>query len=182
MHRHYGAVLNQGNVGSCTGNAMAQALMTAPLRKVGRTLKEADAVSIYSDATKIDGSPGTYPPNDTGSSGLAVAKVAKTRGLISAYTHAFGVDHAIGALQLAPFLFGTNWYQDMFTPDANGFVHPGGAVAGGHEILCIGDTGEHLVFLNSWGARWGVKGKFYLSYADFAQLVAEQGDVVVPTP
>jgi hypothetical protein len=181
-HRHYGLILDQGQLGSCTGNAMAQALMTAPLHQKGRTLTEKDAVSIYSAATVIDGAPGQYPPDDTGSSGLAVAKVAKSRGLITGYTHAFGLDHALGALQLSPLLVGVNWHEAMFTPDAQGFVHPDGNVAGGHEFVCIGDTGSHLVFLNSWGKSWGRNGRFFMTYADFGTLLNEQGDVVVPAP
>lgn len=179
--RHFGAVLDQGQVGSCTGNAMAQALNTAPLHKPRtRNLTEKDALSIYTAATQLDGIPGSYPAEDTGSDGLSVAKVAKQRGLLSGYTHAFSPEQARGALQLAPFLFGTAWHESMFTPDAQGFVHPDGNVAGGHEITCIGDTGDHLVFLNSWGKSWGKGGKFYLSYADFAALMADQGDVTVP--
>lgn len=181
LHRHYGPVLDQGQLGSCTGNAMAQALNTAPFHKSrAKLLTEADAVSIYSAATLIDGSPGHYPPTDTGSDGLSVAKVAAKRGYISAYHHAFDVEHALGALQLSPFLFGTSWHESMFTPDADGFVHPDGNVVGGHEILCIGDTGTALVFLNSWGKSWGKGGTFLLSYADFAALMADSGDVTVP--
>jgi hypothetical protein len=178
-HLHHGPVMNQGQVGSCTGNAMAQAINTEPFYK-GKLLTEADALNIYSAATKIDNSPGSYPPDDTGSSGLSVAKVARHMGLIRHYRHAFGLDHAIGALQLSPLLFGTHWYQDMFTPDRDGFVHPGGALAGGHEILVIADTGDHLVVLNSWGPTWGVNGTFLLTYSDFGQLLADSGDIVVP--
>lgn len=180
-HAHFGPVLDQGQVGSCTGNAMAQALNTAPFHKRGsRLLTEADAVSIYADATKIDGSPGEYPAEDTGSDGLSVCKVAKARGLITSYSHAFSFEQAIGALQLQPVLFGTAWHQSMFQPDGKGFVHPDGNVAGGHEILAIADTGDHLVFLNSWGKQWGRNGRFFLSYEDFRALLAEQGDVTVP--
>lgn len=180
LHKHYGPVLDQGQLGSCTGNAAAQAMNTAPLHKPRtRLLTEADAVSIYSAATLIDGSPGSYPPEDTGSDGLSVAKVLQKRGLITSYSHAFSPEQARGALQLAPFLFGTGWHESMFTPDAQGFVHPDGNAVGGHEILCIGDTGKALVFLNSWGKSWGKSGKFYLTYEDFAALMADQGDVTV---
>ena len=92
LHRSYGLPLNQGNLGSCTGNAMAGAVNSLPLHKTGgRVLKEADAVDLYSLATRLDAFDGAYPPSDTGSSGIAVAKAAKQKGLIKSYWHAFSM-------------------------------------------------------------------------------------------
>lgn len=80
LWRRYGRVLDQGQLGSCTGNAIVGALNTLPLRKTGAAaLTEKDAVSIYGSATAIDSIPGQYPPTDTGSSGLAVCKSAGAR-------------------------------------------------------------------------------------------------------
>jgi hypothetical protein len=182
MHKHMGMVLNQGRLGSCTGNAMAQAINTYPIHQRGeKLLKEKDAVNIYSAATAIDDGPGQYPPEDTGSNGLSVAKVAQARGLIKSYTHSFSVGQDIGALQLTPLLFGTHWHQSMFTPDKDGYVHPDGNVVGGHEILIIGDDAKGtLTVLNSWGGTWGRAGRFLLTYDDYSRLRAEQGDIVVP--
>ena len=54
-HQHHGPVLDQGQLGSCTGNATAQALNTDPLMPDGRRLlTEQDAVAIYSWATHHD--------------------------------------------------------------------------------------------------------------------------------
>src|SRR5580765_8579725 len=87
-HRHYGPVFDQGYLGSCTGNAMAQRLMAVPFHHtLKRALTEQDAIDLYSVATVLDGYPGEYPPDDTGSSGLAVMKAAKKAGLISGYSH-----------------------------------------------------------------------------------------------
>src|SRR5882672_8003142 len=69
-HKRHGKAFDQGELGSCTGNAMAGVLMTEPLWIRGRNLAEADAVALYKTATRLDSVPGTYPPNDTGSSGL----------------------------------------------------------------------------------------------------------------
>lgn len=180
-HRHYGPVLDQGDVGSCTGNAMAQALNTVPLRQKGKFFTEVDALDIYSAATHLDGITGYYPPTDTGSDGLSVCKVAKSRGLIDSYTHAFGLDHALGALQLQPILIGIAWHQSMFTPDANGFIRPDGNDVGGHELIILKDSAKGWVEgLNSWGGSWGLNGRFRLTYDDFAALLADQGDVTVP--
>jgi hypothetical protein len=160
---------------------MAQALNTAPLRHKGTYLTEKDALALYSEATQLDSSPGSFPPDDTGSDGLSVCKAAVRQGWIDSYTHAFGLSHALGALQLGPVLVGTTWHEDMFTPDSKGFVHPTGAIAGGHEYLLIGDDAKgKLTFLNSWGSGWGRSGRFYMTYTDFDALLKDSGDVTAP--
>lgn len=182
-------VLDQGDLGSCTGNAAAGVLMTDPffarsytLRK--RMLNEDDAVALYSAATRFDGIRGVYPPDDTGSSGLGVAKAAKAAGYISGYRHAFGLQHALEALSLKPCIVGINWYDSFFKPNRhNGQceISPGAAVAGGHEIELIGIdlTGRTVEFVNSWGTEWGRAGRARFSFDTFGQLLHEDGDVTV---
>lgn len=181
-HRLSGPVLDQGDIGSCTGNAMAQALNTTPLRHGRPLLTESAAIRLYSRATEIDGFPGTFPPDDSGSSGLAVAKAAQEAKLISAYHHAFGIDQALGAIVLSAVILGIDWTNDMFTPDRAGYIHPTGSVAGGHEIAIIGINTrlERVTLLNSWGPSWGRNGRAYLKFADLDALLRAQGDVVVP--
>lgn len=187
--RKHGPVLDQGpDLGSCTGNTAAHAMNSAPyreqLRRMGRPLlRQEDAVSIYTDATILDQFPGTYPPEDTGSSGLAVAKVLRNRGMIEGYSHAFSPEQARGALQLGPCMFGTWWHESMFTPDAEGYAHPDGRKVGGHEVLLIGDNARNrITVLNSWGKGWGKAGRFYLTYQDFADLMLDDGDVTALRP
>ena|SRR5215211_1174894 len=43
-------------------------------------------------------------------------------GLHHRYEHAFGLDHALGALMLGSVLIGTNWYSLMSQPASNGEV------------------------------------------------------------
>lgn len=182
--RHYGLVLDQGSLGSCTGNAAAQSLNTAPYHVIGTpTYREPDAVDFYSRATVLDGFTGTYPPDDTGSSGLAVSKVLQERGLISAYTHAFGLDHLLAALMSGPCIVGTDWMNDMFNPDSAGVVHPTGGVVGGHEYLCNGVnvSSKMLRFVNSWSSSWGIRGHFYMSFDDFSVLLNDGGDAILFT-
>ena len=95
-HHRWIEVLDQGNLGSCTGNAGTGALGSDPLFPTlvphyvaASELNESAAVKLYSDATAIDEWAGEYPPEDTGSSGLAIAKVLKSRGWISGYQHTF---------------------------------------------------------------------------------------------
>lgn len=184
---------NQGQVGSCTGNASTGLLGTDPyytdlvkavLAKLGVTLDESFAVKTYSAATAIDDVPGTYPPEDTGSSGLAVAKVLTSDGLISGYTHVFNFNDLLDALQHHPVITGTNWYEGMFNPDANGIIRISGQVAGGHEyIIDEVDVERQLLGIqNSWGDEWGVKGRAYITFTDFQRLMNEDGDITAFVP
>jgi hypothetical protein len=185
---HYAPVLDQGDLGSCTGNATAQLINTAkfavPRLRVNRRhyLTEADALALYERATVIDPYDGSYPPDDTGSDGLSVTKAGTEKGYFSSYTHPFGFDHFLGTIQLQPVIVGTNWYEDMFDADSKGFVHVSGDVAGGHEYLCLGVnmSSKYVTFLNSWSNTWGLKGRFRMSFPDFQRLLSEDGDVTAP--
>lgn len=188
-------VLDQGDVGSCTGNAATGALGTVPdfdalASAVQGSLDEKMAVALYSSATRLDDYTGTYPPTDTGSDGLSVAKAAKARGLISGYLHATSIAAMNTALQSGPVIVGTNWYVGFDSPDSTGLVKISGTVRGGHEFEVIGydvDTDTYTA-VNSWGEGFGVKGRFRFSGKDMARLLAEDGDctqllpVSVPSP
>ena len=182
-------VLDQGQLGSCTGNATVHALGTDPFYSTVSSkvqLNQALAVSIYSKATVIDGAPGYYPPDDTGSDGVSVAKIAQSMGYISGYTHTFSFDAALKALSSQPVIVGVNWYNNFFTPDTNGVITIGANdyVAGGHEVVLDEiDVARQLVGgTNSWGREWGLAGRFYMSFDLFKRLLSEQGDVTAFVP
>lgn len=190
-HERHVPVFDQGQLGSCTGNAGIGCLATGnfydeyqklPAGKY--TLDEAGAVKLYSDATVADPYDGTYPPEDTGSDGLSIAKVLQNAHIISGYQHAFSLNDAIKALTLAPFITGTFWYNDMFTPDASGRVQASGALAGGHEYVAdeLDIERERIWFTNSWGASWGIGGRFYMAFGDYSGLLENNGDVTVFVP
>lgn len=198
-HRRYGPVLDQGSVGACTGFAMAHSLNTRPVNIAGDTLangrstyREFEALDLYATATTLDQWPGEYrldgSGQDTGSSGLAACKAAKQKGYISEYRWAFGFPAFLTALMSGPVMVGTWWYEAMFTPDQMHVVRPAGGKAGGHEYVAIGvhylDRTEYrnslLTFQNSWGRGWGDRGRFHMTFGDFALLLQDQGDAVVP--
>lgn len=182
-HNATGLPLNQGKIGSCTANALCGALDSAPNFSGGAALNEQEAVKVYELETRLEGDP--YPPNDPGGSGLMVCKAGKEMGLISAYHHAFGVEHALGALVLRPVITGINWYTSFDQPDPqSGLVQltPGATIRGGHEIVADEiDADNQLVwFWNSWGTGWGVGGRFCMSFDTWGQLLEQHGDVTAP--
>lgn len=191
--------LDQGQVGACVGNAMADWLNTDYGRYSGRRgqlpyLTEVDALRLYSDATHLDGQPGSYPPTDTGSDGNSVAKAARAEGLITSWRHSLGgITQLIQVLQVTPVIAGTNWTDGMEDPTADGRVRPTGPVEGGHEYLIAGVdiTLRRIWIRNSWGDSWGVpapwpdatgRGYAWIGWADYDRLLAAQGDVTVPIP
>jgi hypothetical protein len=202
-HPHFGPILNQGELhaqtvvatwfiqnygvpippalGSCTGNSGVHTLGTRPLYQ-GHQYSEIDAIKLYSRATWLDQWGGNeFPPTDDGSSALGVAKALKESGEITSYTHAFGLTHTLGAVVNGPVMIGVNFYEDMFKLNKNGFMVPGGDLAGGHEMTIVGvnTKANYVTGINSWGPGWGLKGRFRMAFEHLGQLLAEDGDSMV---
>jgi len=186
------AILDQGQLGSCTGNAGTGALGTEPFyTTAGKAVLPAPddvqaaeqfAVQLYSDATEIDAYHGTYPPEDTGSSGLAICKVLKTRATINGFRWARSAYGFIRLLQDGPVLQGMPWYNAFFEPDSDGFIDsdsrwPSSGLAGGHEVEALGielDTNDVfdsvITYANCWARGWGDAGRFRMRLRTYEQL------------
>lgn len=205
IHAHMGPALDQGDydqqpdvqaylatVGlagkrdssGCTGNAGAQARNTRPLWKSKEPiLGEVDALKLYARATQLDQWSGNeWPGADDGSDGLSVAKAMKELGLISSYTHSFSLAQTLGALVLGPVMIGIPFYESMFNLNRAGFMIPGGQIAGGHEMCLVGINaqGSYVIGINSWGPKWGMRGRFKMAFTDLGRLLSEDGDATVP--
>ncbi len=185
-------ILDQGTLGSCTGNAGTGALGTEPFyaaagKKAFGDAKSAEdlekfAVQLYSDATKVDQFPGTYPPDDEGSSGLGVCKVLKDRGIIGGYRWARSPYGLLRLLQAGPVMQGMPWYQAFYEPDKDGFIDSAktwksSGLAGGHEIEAVGvelDAKDAfnsvIIYANSWGSGWADKGHFRMRLRTYEEL------------
>jgi hypothetical protein len=183
-------ILNQGNVGSCTGNATTGALGTNPLYPAlpanHPVLNEAEALKIYSAAEVIDGD-GPYPPNDNGSTGPSAAKAAQNAGLIAGFSHYLDINSTLQALQLGPVIIGISWYTSFDTPSSAGLVAitKGATVRGGHEVVVrsYDESTNLLGFDNSWGlGDWTADGSGFMSVDTFTTLLSQGGDTTAFTP
>lgn len=188
-HGHYGGILDQGQLGSCTGNATAGAVNTRPLDQpkidMRNPLVEADALALYERATVLDGFPGEYPPDDTGSSGIAAAKAAVEKGYCGSYRHTFSIDAALQALMHGPLSLGIAWYEGFDDPDASGLIKIAGQIRGGHQIVSDGfyletDLAQSIVECrNSWGLGYGVRGRMHMTVSTLQQLLEDSGDSTI---
>ena len=199
-------ILDQGNLGSCVGNAITGILGTDAAGRTGYTnvtitqefsiktngifvagtykIDEQFAIKLYSLATAVDEFAGAYPPTDTGSSGVGGSKALQTLGLCPTYQWAFSMAALQSALMLGPVAIGIPWYESMFSPSADGRVRVdrSSPPVGGHEleITKMDLTADQYWFANSWGESWGRSGWGYFTYTDLSTLLAEEGDVVSP--
>lgn len=185
LWRRRSPILDQGDVGSCTGNALAGYLGTDSSRARGLDgVTEDVALQLYELATKLDRVPGQYPPDDTGSTGLAVAKAGVHLDYLTGYHHALSLHAALTALQHGPVIVGTLWYDSFDQPDHNGQIEisRNAQVRGGHEYLLRGvDVGRHEVYCdNSWGPDWGAQGSMVMTWSTLDELLDQHGDVTVP--
>ncbi len=158
--------------------------MTAPLAGK-RVYTEVTAITLYSQATHLDPSQGTYPGADPGSNAVDVCTAAMKDGYIKAFHTAVGLNDTLTTLMQYPIMIGANWYDSFDNPDPKGriSISPDAAVRGGHEWELSGIVDPTLQLCkawNSWGSDWGNGGAFYLTFETLERLLAEQGDATIP--
>ena len=178
-------ILDQGSSPHCVGFAWADFGISLP---VFDDWQSAQGDAIYYAAKVFDGEPGAEDGSTTRSGVQAFMEFAKLQGNTYAFANAMQ-DVITWVLTTGPVITGTNWYDGMFTPDANGLVKISGKVAGGHEWEISGvDTVARLFkCTNSWGTAFGVGGQFYIGFDDYQRLLNESGDActaveITPSP
>lgn len=163
-------------VGCCTGVAKCCQFNAVGNRRMGVVLDMKTAELIYSQNTRIDPWEGVWPPDDTGSSGLASAKTAQARGLGGEYRWLFGgADEVVQSIMEGkPISVGTYWHWDMFDQNADGLITPTGGKAGGHQYVVRGYwKSRDWVLGRCW---WGSYRDFWISRKDLDSLLRDGGD------
>jgi hypothetical protein len=171
---------DQESTSQCVAYAWTHWLEDGPVTQPG-TAPIVIPQALYDAAQRVDEWPGE---DYEGTSVRAGAKVLQSNGLISAYHWAFSLANVIDTvLNLGPMVVGTNWYDVMFEPDEAGFLHVDGALAGGHAWVIDGVNTKAGIFRmkNSWGRSWGHNGLALISFADFDQLLREDGEACIAT-
>lgn len=177
-----GTQLDQLDTGHCVGFSCAAEAAASPVRV--RTMGNNDAAHAWYYEIKDK----RYDPwgREDGSSVNAGMRVGRDRGYWTGWRWAFSVDDVKRALTVGPVVLGISWHNDMFDADEDGFIEPGGGLAGGHAILCTGWSPNHarrgstFRLQNSWGT-WALNGRCYVAEADMAALLADDGEAAVPT-
>ncbi|HEX3070781.1 MAG TPA: C1 family peptidase [Thermoanaerobaculia bacterium] len=183
-------VFDQGNLGSCTGNAIAGALEYLEHNRVSRlfiyyqerviehTVKSDSGAEIR-DGVKACHTVGycgealwPYRISKFAAKPTAAAYADAAKHKISEYARANSMTSFKTALANGfPIAFGFSVY-DSFESNAiakNGVVPmPAHSekMLGGHAVLMVGydDASQRVIVRNSWGPGWGQKGYFTMPY------------------
>lgn len=162
--------LDQKATGHCVGFGCAQYGNADPIED---HFVDQDGHDIYYEAKVIDGE----PKQENGSYVHSGVKALKNRGRVGAYAWTTSLATMKTWVQTkGPMIVGSDWMNDMFNPDASGFVYPTGGIAGGHCYIIVGWSHDDVItFQNSWGRSFGLNGRFKMHAADFQVLASANG-------
>lgn len=180
--------LDQGEEGACVGFGTSAELSAEP---VALPTGAPFAFRLYQLARAEDAAMGHRFP--AGASVLAGLKAARKLGLIQGYRWARSpLDVRDAVLAHGSVVVGSEWLDGMDSWDAHGFVSISGASRGGHCWTIIGYTPRHAATgrpaykaINSWGERFGVRGRFWVDAQQFDDALWPMGTeaaIVTDTP
>lgn len=166
--------VNQGQLPYCVGAAWRHWLYCSPMQTtLGPTYDQ-----IYREAQELDGLPDTLP----GTTVRAGAEALRSRGHIAQYWWLNTVDEIrLWVLRReTSIVMGTNWYQS-FSEFQGARMRLAGPLEGGHAWIIIGwsDQLEAARMQNSWGLRYGEKGRKWVPAPILARLLSEDGEACV---
>jgi C1A family cysteine protease len=184
-------VVDQGQLGSCTANALAGAmgflhrgLMGSRLfiyyneRAIEGTIKQ-DAGAQIRDGVKTLSKQGVCPESEWPYDIRKFTRKPTVRAFkdalhhtISEYQRLTTLDAMLHCLASGlPFVFGFTVYdafesQEVASTGVLNLPQPGEKVLGGHAVMAIGYdlSAQRLKVRNSWGADWGQQGHFTMPF------------------
>lgn len=171
--------LDQGALPQCVAYAWTGMLFAAPLTHPTSGFGNVAAFTsaLYNRAQQLDEWPGE---GYDGTSVRAGAKALVEQKRLSAeYLWAFDAKTVRDfVLTRGCVVFGTDWYEEMFAPDKDGYLIPKGEIAGGHAYVIIGYSKIRDAFrvLNSWGRTWGESGRAWIKFGDAQALLMNAGE------
>lgn len=196
--------LDQGPDGACVGFGYSHELAARPQSVIG--VDYHFALNLYYRIQKQDPWPGgAYPGAEEfyeGTSVLSGAQVLRSDGYYTSYYWALDARQvAEGVAYKGPAVLGLSWYNGMFDPDENGFLHATGPLAGGHCVLAhsvkivykfrwsfwrtrtwddVDYDRSYIKIHNSWGPGWGDNGDAKISLRTLDFLLSDQGEACFP--
>lgn len=181
-HRRYHRAYDQGETSECVAYSAKGMINTSPLSALLPSSQRLhiETTPVYKLAQTLDVWPGE---SYDGTSVLAGCKALKQLGLIREYRWCFGLDDVLKTLSsYGPVTIGIAWYNSMFRTDSAGnlTVDYNSGLAGGHavEIIGINTSRKTVVITNSWGERWGDRGRCYMSWDDLGTLLEDYGEAL----
>jgi len=196
---------DQGNLGSCTANALCYAyVFDAPTFSPSRLFLyynerfldgdvPIDAGSTLSEGINALEKYGVCKEStwsyNTNNFAVKPSKAAYTEGVKNEVLMATRVQQSLSSMKGCliagyPFVVGFEVYSSFESPAvaSTGMVPMPNThteqLLGGHACICLGfnDTKKVWIMQNSWGAGWGDKGYFYLPY-DYLTSPSLAGDM-----
>lgn len=170
-----GTITDQKETPHCVGHAWHGFLCASPVRT-----REPKPLEIYNGAQELDEWPGVgYAGTSVRGGARYLSEVLPK---VIEYRWAFALDDVLDWLATkGPVVFGTEWFAGMMKPNPIGLLDVSGLSEGGHAYLVLGYSTPRRAFRiqNSWGKKWGQKGRAWLNWDVWEQKLAQDGEACV---
>lgn len=186
-------VEDQGDLGSCTGNAIVGACELLQISKKVRRPSNLSRLFVYYNErvaiNTVNEDSGAYIRDGIKSiaaNGVCLESIWKydikkftkkptataykdaAKRKFETYHRIVTLDDMLGCLAEGfPFVFGFSVFNGIYHVNSTGLLPmPSGQELGGHAVLAVGyDKPRQLMIVrNSWGPEWGDKGYFYMPF------------------